>query len=72
MFDLFLSVLIAILVTITLSLSACCYDEINGTQDLMIYSHADSLILFPCLSTFVVVVMGSMEFKTSRSLMLIL
>ena len=25
----------------------CCYDEIKGIQDLMIYSHADSLILFP-------------------------
>ena len=23
----------------------CCYDEIKGTQDLKIYSHADSLIL---------------------------
>ena len=25
----------------------CCYDEIKGTQDLKIYSHADSLILSP-------------------------
>ena len=24
---------------------ACCYDEIKGTQDVKIYSHADSLIL---------------------------
>merc|ERR1711865_655086 len=30
----------------------CCYDEIKGTQDLKIYSHADSLILSPCLYPF--------------------
>ena len=28
----------------------CCYDEIKGTQDLKIYSHADSLSV--CLSGF--------------------
>ena len=28
----------------------CCYDEIKGTQDRKIYSHADSLILSRCLS----------------------
>ena len=31
--------------TITITCT-CCYDEIKGTQDLKIYSHADSQILY--------------------------
>ena len=31
---------------------ACCYDEIKGTQDLRIYSHADSQILSALCSLF--------------------
>ena len=54
---LFLSMILSLLVwrclflariTLTLSLTincTCCCDEIKGTQDLKIYSHAHSLIL---------------------------
>ena len=41
-----------LLLTHTLTITCtCCYDEIKGTQDLKIYSHADSQILSQGLLT---------------------
>ena len=50
--------------TLTLTCT-CCYDEIKGTQDLKIYSHAHSLILPHSLSLPLVSVFGSVSVSAS-------